>query len=122
MTNILRLPQLACDTTKELSLSLPDDWTIETVQMVGNNRPALTWEELRTALGSPFGSLPLRELAREKKEAVIIFDDHTRATRISEVAPLILEELAAAGIPDNRIRFVCALGLHSPMYRRHFVQ
>lgn len=122
MANILRLPQLACDGMKELALPLPDDWTTEMVQMEGNNRPALTREELRAAIGSPCGSLPLRELAREKKEVAIIFDDHTRATRISEIAPLVLEELAAAGIPDDRIRFVCALGLHGPMYRRHFVQ
>ena len=122
MSNILRLPQLTCDGTKELELPLPDDWQTETVHMAGYNRPALKREEMRTALCRPTGAPRLRELARGKKEAVIIFDDQTRATRISEIAPLVLEKLAAAGIPDDRIRFVCALGLHGPMYRRHFIQ
>jgi len=52
----------------------------------------------------------------------VLFDDQTRATRVSGIASLVIEELAAAGIPDDRIRFVCALGLHGTMYRRHFVQ
>ena len=122
MANIIRLPQLACDKMEELALPLPEDWATEIVQMSGNNQPPLTQEKLRAALSNPLSSLPLRELARGKKEVVIIFDDHTRATRISEIAPLVLDELAAAGIPDNYIRFVCALGLHSPMYRPHFVK
>ena len=122
MVNILRLPQLACNGTKALELPLPDDWQIETGYMAGYNRPALKREEVRTALCGPTGAPRLRELARGKKEAVILFDDKTRATRISEIAPLVLEELAAAGVPDDRVRFVCALGLHGPMYRRHFMQ
>jgi nickel-dependent lactate racemase len=90
--------------------------------MAGFNRPALKPDELRTALSRPTGTSRLHELATGKKEAVIIFDDQTRATRTAEIVPLVLEELAAAGIPDERIRFVCALGLHGPMYRRHFIQ
>ncbi len=122
MPKIIRLPQLDCCGEKELELPIPDDWQIDMVPMSGNDRPALSQNEMRAALNHPIGTPRLRELANGKKEAAIIFDDQTRATRVAEIAPLVLEELAAAGIPDDRIRFVCALGLHGPMYRRHFIQ
>ena len=122
MPNVLRIPQLACHGTKELELSLPDSWQVTHRPMTGFSRPALKPEEMRAALSRPIGTSRLRELAVGKKEAVIIFDDQTRATRTGEIAPFVLEELAAAGIPNDRIRFVCALGLHGPMYRRHFIQ
>ena len=122
MANMLRLPQLVGSSAQELALPIPDGWQIETFPMSGHNRPALKAGEIRAALHKPIGTSRLGELARGKKEAVIIFDDQTRATRVSEIAPLILEELAAAGITDDSIRFVCALGLHGPMYRQHLTQ
>lgn len=121
-SNILRLPQIAGNIAEELVLPFPDGWQIETFHMDGQNHPAMGREELRTALDSPIGTPRLRELARGKKEAVIIFDDQTRPTRAADIAPLVLDELAAAGISNDKIRFVCALGLHGPMYRRHFIQ
>ncbi|HEY51162.1 MAG TPA: DUF2088 domain-containing protein [Dehalococcoidia bacterium] len=122
MSDIIKLPRITSAGNQELELLIPDDWQIETAYMSGSDRPALRPEEMREALRRPIGTPGLRELARGKKEAVILFDDQTRATRAAEIAPLVLDELAAAGIPDDRIRFVCALGLHGPMYRRHFVQ
>ena len=65
---------------------------------------------------------PLRELARERKEAVILFDDLTRATKAAEIIPFVLEELAAGGIADNKIRFIAALGSHGAMNRTQFVK
>ncbi len=122
MSDIIKLPQITSAGSQELELSVSDGWQIEMGHMVGHNRPALAPEAMRAALSSPIGTSRLCELAAGKKEAVIIFDDQTRATRTAEIAPLVLEELAVAGISDERIRFVCALGLHGPMYRRHFVQ
>ncbi len=122
MSDIIKLPQITSAGNQELELLIPDDWQIETACMSGSDRPALRPEEMREALRRPIGTPGLQELARGKKEAVILFDDQTRATRVAEIAPFVLDELAAAGIPDDRIRFVCALGLHGPMYRRHFVQ
>ena len=122
MSNVLKLPQMTSDGNYELELPLLDEWQIETGYWAGYNRPALKAEEVRVSLRRPTGTPGLQELARGKKEAVILFDDQTRATRVAEIAPLVIKELAAAGIPDDRVRFVCALGLHGPMYRRHFVQ
>jgi len=116
------VPQLAWYETKELELPLPDSWQVEVYNMAGYNRPAMKPAEIKTSISNPIGIPPIRELAKGKKEVVIIFDDMTRVTRVAKIVPSVLEELAAAGIPDNRIRFIVALGLHSTMWRQHFVK
>jgi len=120
--NIIRVPQLAWYETKELELPFPDSWQVEVYNMAGYNRPAMKPDEIKASISNPIGIPPIRELARGKKEVVIIFDDMTRVTRAAKIVPFVLEELAAAGIPDNRIRFIVALGLHSTMWRQHFVK
>ncbi len=120
--NTIRVPQLAWYETKELELSLPDSWQVGVYNMAGYNRPAMKPDEIKASISNPIGIPPIRELAKGKKEVVIIFDDMTRVTRVAEIVPFVLEELAEAGIPDNRIRFIVALGLHSTMWRQHFVK
>ena len=120
--NIIKVPQLAWYETKELELPLPDSWQVEIYNMAGYNRPAMKPDEIKTSISNPIGTPPIRELAKGKKEVVIIFDDISRVTRVAEIVPFVLEELAEAGIPDNRIRFIVALGLHSAMWRQHFVK
>jgi len=123
MSNTLRLPQMAWYGTKELELSLPDNWQVEMGYMTGYDRPALSLEQIKkTVTGKLIGTSPLRELAMGKKEVVIIFDDMTRVTRVAEIVPFVLEELAAAGIPDSNIRFIAALGCHGAMNRLDFVK
>jgi nickel-dependent lactate racemase len=45
-----------------------------------------------------------------------------RVTRTSDMLPALLEELAAAGIPDKSIRFIAACGCHSAMNRADFAK
>ena len=74
MSNKLRLPQMAWYGTKELELSLPDNWQVEMGYMAGYDRPALSLEQIKKAVtGKLIGTSPLRELAMGKKEVVIIF-------------------------------------------------
>ena len=118
----IKVPQLAWHGAKDLDLSLPDNWQVEMCYMAGYNRPALQPEEIRAAIRSPLGTRPLMELARGRKEVVIVFDDMTRVTRSAEIVPFVLEELAASGIPDKNIRFICGLGLHGAIGRSDFVK
>jgi len=105
MMNIIAVPQLAWYEAKELELPLPDSWQVDTCNMAGYNRPALKPDEIEASIRNPIGIPPIRELAKGKQEVVIIFDDMTRVTRVAEIVPFVLEELAEARIPDNRIRF-----------------
>ena len=120
--NVIKMPQLAWYEPKELELPLPNSWQVELGNMTGYNRPALTPDEIEASIKSPIGMPPIRELAKGKKEVAILFDDMTRVTRSAEIAPFILKELAEAGIPDNKIRFIAALGLHGTMNRIDFVK
>jgi nickel-dependent lactate racemase len=120
--HLIRLPQLAWYRTKELELPLPDSWQAEVYNMAGFDRPAMKPDEIKVAITNLIGSPPIRELARGKNEVVIIFDDMTRVTRVAELVPFVLEELAEAGIPDNRIQFICATGAHMAWDRLSFVK
>jgi nickel-dependent lactate racemase len=123
MVQMLKVPQLAWYGSRELELPLADGWQVEMGCMAGHDRLALTSDQIRDAVtGNLIGSPPLRELARGKKDVVIIFDDMTRVTRVAEIVPFVLEELAAAGIPDDRIRFIAALGCHGAMNRFDFAK
>jgi len=120
--SLIRLPQLAWYGIKELELPLPDSWQAEVYNMAGFDRPAMKPDEIKVAITNLSGSPPIRELAGGKNEVVIIFDDMTRVTRVAEIVPFVLEELAEAGIPDNRIQFICATGVHMAGDRLCFVK
>jgi nickel-dependent lactate racemase len=66
----------------------------------------------REAVRKPIGTLPLRELARGKRNVVIAVTDATRACPDHLLVPPMLEELAAAGVPDDAINLLVAVGMH----------
>ncbi len=74
------------------------------------------WPDVVAAgLARPLGRPPLREHNLRGKRIVVITDDWGRPTPASEVIPLLLEELHAAGAEDRAITFVTASGMHDPM-------
>lgn len=105
----------------EIELPFPDNWEVQECRMVGHGRPALTDDQIRAALSSPIGTPRLRDLARGKKEACILFDDLPKPTQTSRMVPFIVEELHAGGITDEHIRFLCAPGTHRPLVYAEFV-
>jgi nickel-dependent lactate racemase len=122
MAHVIKVPQLAWYGPGDFEIILPDLWQVEVCHMAGCNRPALDDNAIRDIITHPIESSPLRELAADRHEVVIIFDDTTRVTRTARIMPYILEELAEAGIPDDHIRFIAATGAHAPMDRNGFVK
>ncbi len=122
MPKTIKLPELAWYNKRELELSIPDSWQVDVCNMAGFNAPAMQPAQIKAAIDNTLGSPTIRELAKGKKEVAIIFDDLSRITRIAPIVPFVLEELAQAGIPDNRIRFIAALGCHGAMGRSDFVR
>ena len=118
----ITVPQLAWYGPRELELTFPDSWDIEVCNIAGCNRPALSDEQIKNAITNPIGTSTIKELARGKKEVVILFDDLTSGTRPARIVLFVLQELAEAGIPDSNIRFICALGAHAPMNRIDFAK
>jgi nickel-dependent lactate racemase len=67
-----------------------------------------------TALREPLDSLPLAELARNKKTACIVISDITRPVPNPIILPPLLQTLAAAGIEMEQITILIATGIHRP--------
>ena len=116
----ITLPQLLWHGSNTIDIELPDNWDVEICSMKGVNAPGLTAREIHDSILNPLDSPTLAEMAREKKSAVIIFDDMTRPTRTSEIAPFVVETLIDAGISEEQITFVCALGSHGALTAREF--
>src|SRR5512139_2596033 len=56
---------------------------------------------------------PIEEITRPGMEVVVLFDDLQRPTPVHLALPEILNRLNRAGIPDERITGICAVGTHS---------
>lgn len=69
-------------------------------------------QEIKRALDHPIGSPRIEELARPGMDVVLLFDDLQRPTPVHLALPEILDRLNRAGIPDERITGICALGTH----------
>ncbi len=108
----VNVAQLVWHGYSELELSFPKSWEVALCQMAGHNRCKLSEKQMRMAFSKPIGSRTIREVAKGKREVVILFDDLSRPTRAAEIIPLVLEELEEAGIKDEQIRFIAALGAH----------
>jgi lactate racemase len=69
-------------------------------------------KEIGHALDNPIGSSMIEELARPGMDVVLLFDDLERPTPASFALPEIMNRLNRAGIPDERIIGICAVGTH----------
>jgi nickel-dependent lactate racemase len=69
---------------------------------------------LRAALRQPIGCPPLREQVRPDDRVVVVHSDLTRPAPNDRMLPVILDELALAGVPVEQITLLNATGLHRP--------
>lgn len=68
-------------------------------------------ETVKKSLENPIGSPRLSELAKGKKNIVIIASDHTRPVPSKKIMPAMLEEIRK-GSPDADITILIATGCH----------
>lgn len=114
------LQQNAWFGNEPVKIEFPDNWDVTYHGIKGDELPALTKEQIREKINKPYGMPPLRELAKGRNEVVIVFDDISRGTPTQIMAEVVLEELHAAGIKKENIRFICALGTHGAHSRLEF--
>lgn len=91
--------------------------TTELEDYVPKGSPA---ELVEAALQNPIGTLPLKELAKGKKNIVIIASDHTRPVPSKVILPPMLREIRA-GSPDAKITILIATGCHRETTRQELV-
>lgn len=73
--------------------------------------PDLT-EAVREALNNPLGTGPLRSLATPASKVCIVITDITRACPDEALVGPMLAELEVAGVPDDQITILVAVGMH----------
>jgi nickel-dependent lactate racemase len=97
-----------------LWIDLPDDASVTVIEPCFV--PGLSDEgaTILRALRAPRGTPPLREFIRPHDTVAIVFSDLTRPMPNDRVLPPLLEELTAAGVPDEQIVLINALGTHRP--------
>ena len=121
-TTTIRIPTHAWYGDREMELQFPATWQVQECRMAGHDAPALDDAQLRAQLESPLGTPRLRELARGRKHAVILFDDLTRPAPTWRILPLVLAELHAAGLEQDQIRLVGAFANHAAMSLEDFTK
>jgi nickel-dependent lactate racemase len=84
--------------------------------LIGIREPApLAWPEGgRAALAAPAGARPLAAMARGARQVAIVVSDSTRGVPTARIMPMLLAELAAAGVPRSAVTVVIARGVHRP--------
>jgi len=82
-----------------------------------HDAPELSDFQVQESFEKTIGTKRISELARGKKDAVILVDDLTRPTPAHRVLPYVLQELDRAGIEPDDVEIIMALGAHRPMMR-----
>ncbi len=97
----------------EIAFGLPEDRLLHILE--GRERPALADlpAALRHALEHPVDAAPLREIVKPGDRVAIPVSDITRGwQRMPETLPVLLDVLNEAGVPDDRITILIAVGAH----------
>lgn len=71
--------------------------------------------EIEKSIRQPIGTLPLIEMAKNARSAIILADDNTRLTPTKVIIPKVLEHLNNGGIKDDSIAIFVASGSHRHM-------
>ena len=110
-----------------LPIDVPDDTLVVSPGALFNEPEGLNnpIEATRQALRNPLGGEPLHRQVGPSDRVVIGFPDRVKggmhATAHRKVAiPLILDELARAGVKDANVTLVCGMGLHRKNTREEF--
>ena len=98
-----------------LEIAIPNQWLGVVANPQDVSAAADPQALLRASLRNPLGSPPLRELVKPGMRTALIVDDFTRKTPVDQILPLLLEELHRAGLSQDNICIVLALGTHRPM-------
>lgn len=95
-----------------LEVDIPDGVPVTTVEPSFVPASPDPTGAVTASLRKPIGCLPLPERVRPKDTVGIVFSDITRPTPNHQIIPAILAELAAAGVPKDRIVLFNSTGTH----------
>jgi len=102
--------------TEKYPFEIPSGWrVIQNTVFEEAEIPLTIPEMVKRALAAPLSSPRLSEIVREDSTVALIVDDWTRSTPVSQILPVVLEELHGGGVKRENVDIVVALGTHQPM-------
>jgi nickel-dependent lactate racemase len=97
-----------------LVVALPEGVPVSVIEP----RPVAGLDDERAAIAealrAPIATPPLGEVVRPDDSVAVVFSDLTRPMPNDRVLPPLLEELSLAGVADNQVVLINALGTHRP--------
>jgi lactate racemase len=99
---------------REMRFELPEDslaWELWPEEAA----PVDEESSIREAINNPIGTPRLGKMVRPGMKVVILADDFTRPTPRKPILRILLDELNVAGVPDDDITVIIALGTHRYM-------
>jgi len=102
----------------QCTISLPEDWTVEQVADSLLRPAPEDWaDRLALVLGQPGTGLSLEKLlaARPGGRIVVVVEDVTRHSPLPQILGVVMRELEHCRVGRERIEFVFATGMHTPM-------
>lgn len=107
---------------KQIPIEIDDrNFVGSMVSRVESYNPGKSQQELvEASLDNPIGSPKLEELAKVKKNIVVISSDHTRPVPSQILTPILLRRIRAAQ-PDANITILVATGFHRPSTRQELI-
>src|SRR5437762_1023229 len=106
----------------QLSVHVPDSNLIGVYTPLPASENGDQQSLVAAAMAKPIGKPPLREIVRRGQRIAILTSDLTRPCPSQDLLPFVLEELTAAGVPDEDMFIVMGLGLHRFMTEAEIVK
>jgi hypothetical protein len=95
-----------------LTVNLPDDVDVSVLEPQKGRRWPIRATQWPTRSRARRATKPLAELARGRRDAVVVISDKTRPIPYGLVLPPVLSAIEAGGVPRERIEILVATGLH----------
>ncbi|MGH7858240.1 MAG: nickel-dependent lactate racemase, partial [Candidatus Binatia bacterium] len=105
-----------------LDVEIPDELRASIVERPTAEPLAAPEAAVRDALARPTGAPPLAEVARGRRDAVVVISDKTRPVPNGIVLPPILDTIERSGVSRERIEIVVGTGLHRANTREELVE
>ena len=112
-STILRLGTASWHGDVEQDFPLPAGWVADVLPP--RDAPALSPDDIVTAVRTPMGMPPIAQAASGCQDAVLLIDDLARPTPGELICMAVMDELNRAGIADDRITILIATGAHRPL-------
>jgi len=105
-----------------LEVSIPDNRLIPKLESTKTLPVSDVYKETIKAFTSPIGVLPLKDNVGRKSRVLITVPDKSRHTDIREVLRAVLDELLNAGVQNENITILIALGTHRAMTKEEIAE